>query len=352
MHAQLHEANLNLRQVHKNDVDYRDQHLNDLIDQAVRDDPNTKIPSYIKSIKQIESQKKNARAIRSVLKGRHDGALSYLLIPAESEYPEAIRSQPDFSHLNMRTIWTRIIPTNGKDICEWEILDQQSEVERLSIECMKLHFSQSNETALTSDYWIETLMNHECQQKILQGTFDLSPFPEPVQIFFQAMHKKHVNDSLTFEYSFDDFRYFVQSAEESTSSSPSGRHYGHFKVLNIHLPDVLKDVHKIMCLCMKHNIFLPRYCKTVTTLIGKDDGMPKIHRLRPIHLVEIEVQAIAKSQWSSKLINHAERKKLVTDGQFGWRASRQAQSAVISKVLAMDINNLYVKDYTSVDEDI
>ena len=99
-----------------------------------------------------------------------------------------------------------------------------------------------------------------------------------------------------------------------------------------------------MCLCMKHNIFLPRYCKTVTTLIGKDDGMPKIHRLRPIHLVEIEVQAIAKSQWSSKLINHAERKNLVTDGQFGWRASRQAQSAVISKVLAMDINNLYVDE--------
>lgn len=80
--------------------------------------------------------------------------------------------------------------------------------------------------------------------------------------------------------------------------------------------------------------------------------MPKIHRLRPIHLVEIEVQAIAKSQWLKQLIQHVEKKHLVMDSQYGGRAGKQSQRAVLNKVLAFDTNNLHVRDYTSVDEDL
>ena len=69
-----------------------------------------------------------------------------------------------------------------------------------------------------------------------------------------------------------------------------------------YLPTIFCDIHHVLSLCVKDNIFLPHYCKTVTTYIAKETGMPKIHRLRPIHLVEIEVQAIAKSQWLKQLI--------------------------------------------------
>ena len=71
-----------------------------------------------------------------------------------------------------------------------------------------------------------------------------------------------------------------------------------------------------------------------------------------MHLIEIELQATAKSRWSKKLINHAEAKKIITSSQYGGRAGNQAQSADLNKVLVFDANKLYVCNFTSVDEDL
>ena len=348
----LHQANIAFREHNKHKDDFRSQHMDDCVAQALRDDPNSKKASIIKQLKHIELQRNEAQHVDKTLNGYRDGALSYVLIPAISEYPDHQQSSPEFNHKNINTMWNRITPSNGKDIHSWDIIDQQNEVEHLTLECMKLHFSQANNTPLTSDVWIHNLMHPTIQKSILEGKYDLSSYPKPMQIFFDALKIEHENDSLPFSYSLEEFKHFIKGVREKTSSSPSGRHYGHFKVMLKYLPNVFSDVHRILSLCMKYNIFLPRYCKTVTTLIAKEPGMPKIHRLRPIHLVEIEVQAIAKSQWSKKLIKHAERKNLITDSQYGGRAGRQAQSAVLNKVLAFDTNNLYARDYTSVDEDL
>ena len=103
---------------------------------------------------------------------------------------------------------------------------------------------------------------------------------------------------------------------------------------------------------MKYNIILDRYKHTVTTLIPKNDNVPRIHRLRPIHLVEIDLHAISKSQWNVKLMRHAESHNLVADGQYGGRANRQAQSVVLNQLLAYDLNSFQICEYTAVDEDL
>ena len=43
---------------------------------------------------------------------------------------------------------------------------------------MKLHFSQSNKTPLTSDFWDEILLDHNIQEVIIRGMFDFSTHPE------------------------------------------------------------------------------------------------------------------------------------------------------------------------------
>ena len=43
-----------------------------------------------------------------------------------------------------------------------------------------------------------------------------------------------------------------------------------------------------MMMGLLNGVVLDRYKNTVTTLIPKDDGQPKIHRLRPIHIIESE----------------------------------------------------------------
>ena len=114
----------------------------------------------------------------------------------------------------------------------------------------------------------------------------------------------------------------------------------------------LLDIYRLMDTAMKYGVVLDRYRQTVTTLIAKEDNMPKIHRLRPIQLVEVELQAISTSQWCKKLVGNAERKKLLAEGQYGGRNNRQAQSEVLNKVLSFDLGMLMIKPYTFVDEEL
>ena len=134
--------------------------------------------------------------------------------------------------------------------------------------------------------------------------------------------KKNPENELQFLYPFEDFCSFIRGAEEKTSASPSGRHYGHCKVLLRNCRRLLFDVYKVMKIAFMNGIFLERYKRTVTTLIAKEKGRPRIHRLRPIHIVEIELQALSKSQWAKKFIKRAERNNMITDSQYGGRALR------------------------------
>ena len=63
-----------------------------------------------------------------------------------------------------------------------------------------------------------------------------------------------------------------------------------------------------MCLALKHGIVLDRWKTTVTTLLCKEHNSPKIHRLRPIHIIEAELQFFSKYHWSKRLIKQAESK--------------------------------------------
>ena len=103
---------------------------------------------------------------------------------------------------------------------------------------------------------------------------------------------------------------------------------------------------------MNYTIDLDRYKKTVTTLMPKDDNIPKIHRLRPIHLIEIELQAISQSQWCRNIVNNAERLGLIAHAQYGGRANCQAHSEVLNKIVSFDLSTLMLKPYTCVDEDL
>ena len=64
------------------------------------------------------------------------------------------------------------------------------------------------------------------------------------------------------------------------------------------------------------------------------------------------MQAITKSQWAKNLLRNAENHNLLADSQYGGRAQRQAQSAILNKTIIYDTHRLLAKDYTSVDEDL
>ena len=138
--------------MHKNDdITLRDKHLHECARHALASSSSKNIEGVIKQLKHIEKQIREARRIRRTLKGMRAGALTHVLIPAHSEYPNQLED-PSFDHTVMDSIWPRVnTKDNGRDVINWEVVDTKSKVEELTLNCMKKHFAQSQGAPLTSN---------------------------------------------------------------------------------------------------------------------------------------------------------------------------------------------------------
>ena len=165
------------------------------------------------------------------------------------------------------------------------------------------------------------------------------------------MRDKRILVDLPFSIDFKKFCKFVRKAKEKTSCSPSGRTYSHYKALLQHEKNILSDIFRIMDLALNHSVVLERWKKVNTALLLKDAGKPKIHRMRTIHIIEAELQFISKSTYVQQMMNNAEKLKLITDEQYGGRKYRQAQTAVLNKVLYGNISMQSRVSWACIDDD-
>lgn len=115
--------------------------------------------------------------------------------------------------------------------------------------------------------------------------------------------------------------------KEITSTSPSNRHLGHYSSLlrqdsrkdhetTRNLAKSIIQVHyQITALCAKLWISLLRWQAIVTTVLEKEAGHPKLHRLRVIHLLEADLNLLSKissqegSYGTVKILRHLGKPK-------------------------------------------
>ena len=108
----------------------------------------------------------------------------------------------------------------------------------------------------------------------------------------------------------------ILTMEGKTSTSPSGRHLGHYKAI-IQNKTLLTYLTKYLNLILEKGLVLTRWCNAVNIMIEKDKGQPKITRLRIIHLFEADLNFFLKCQWGSRLVRRADTHNLLNDGQHG-----------------------------------
>jgi hypothetical protein len=135
----------------------------------------------------------------------------------------------------------------------------------------------------------------------------------------------------------DDFKYGISGWQESTSTSPSGRHLGRYKFI-VQDADLFSVQVKMMNITIKNGIALDRWCKSVTVMIEKDTGVPAIHRLRITHIYEADYNLFLNLQWGLRLVRHGEKHHGLNDQQFGSRKDRTAMDPVLLKKLSYDIS--------------
>lgn len=286
----------------------------------------------LKVIMNSEKSRADAARIRNVLYPRMKSGLQFIKVPCKEEFDANTVNYKD-----PQTIWDRIEIDQGKDIDQWESITNQDEMEHLLIEFSQLHFKHASTTPLSSVQWIDKIDSSTSFSELQEESASLS---KPIRCLSEELYPISPRPPSTYSFTFDDFQHWIDEKDERTSCSPSGCHYGHFKASKGHI--ILQYIYHLIKIALEYDYIPSRWRQTITTLVPKDDE-PLIHRLRPIHIIEPEIQFLFHKFWSKDFMADCEEYGGITDSQYGGRRGRQAQNAVIKQVVMWDVAKLQNK---------
>lgn len=162
----------------------------------------------------------------------------------------------------------------------------------------------------------------------------------------QAQTEQPIEQEVTEE----DILYGFKSWKEKTSTSPSGRHLGHYRSL-IQDETLLTCLTQFMNIAIRSGISISRWSEAINVLIEKDPGTPKLTRLRIIHLFEADLNLYLKLQWGHRLVRHALKKRLIHPGQHGSVPGRTTMDPIMLNQLTTDLCRISKHNYAHFDND-
>jgi hypothetical protein len=134
----------------------------------------------------------------------------------------------------------------------------------------------------------------------------------------------------------DKFATLYKILLEKTSSSPSGRHLGHYKAI-ANSESLTPIFAKLMSISHKAGFSPDCWQQVVDVMLEKSPGNSKIHRLRIVALQESDFNQSNRLAIGQPLLHHLEDNKILPDMQYGSPPARQCVSAVLTKVLQFEI---------------
>ena len=246
-----------------------------------------------------------------------------------------------------------------KHCTEWTTVDTPADITKYLLERNQKHFGQAAGTPFTVpplsvhvDFRAST---NECDL-ILNGDYDTSTLDDLTSLLlkqFTLLTELDVLPSaITEQAMLDKYRFWP----EGTSTSPSGRHLGHYRTLlpGQNYPPISADAkllldtqrsslatihHSVTQYALENNHSYYRWQKVVNVMLEKEPGNPKIHRLRVIHLYEADYNLILGVKWR-ELIHHCEDNHLIHRGLFGTRPGRSALDPVFMEEIIADITRM------------
>jgi hypothetical protein len=257
-------------------------------------------------------------------------------------------------------------PKDSKDIIWGEITDPK-EVERRLIQRNKEHFQQANGTPFTESPLLDIFGQagtNQAAEDLYNGI--IPDLPDTVSTEVKAIINKLANKRLPeFDCTIteEDAQGIFKGWKERTSTSPSGRHLGHYK--STLAPDginhdteeekpgdkIFNLYVKIMNLAINEGYSLTRWQTVVSTLIEKIPGVPRIDKIRVIHIFEADYSALGKYIYSGKMMRHAEELLDITDSQYGARKGRKTHDMLLLKELKFAYSQITKTELATFDND-
>ena len=263
------------------------------------------------------------------------------------------------------------IPVNPqqdpKSCTEWKQIDIPEEVLKHLVARNQKHFGQAQGTPFTVYPLAEALSFDGLTptgEDILQGAFDTMGMDENVAALIRHMRQVDAIEALQSRPTINDADFVkkLQIWTESTTTSPSGLHLGHYKALigrhthSIEAADdqlppefvairneldqkqaELREFHlRLINYSLERGYSYQRWQKVANTVLFKDDNNVKIHRTRIIHLYEADYNLILGIKWRAAM-HQEEDLKLLNEGQYGSRPHRNSKDPVLLEELQYEI---------------
>ena len=235
-------------------------------------------------------------------------------------------------------------------ICtEWVLITEPSEIEYYLLLRNQRHFGQAQGTPFTIpplSHDFDWGASTPAADALLAGEYTSTLDTPQCQAVLRACKVAAELDTIPAEITYDEFKGKIQNWRETTSTSPSGRHLGRYRSLfarHIFNPTLAEEEHEqfqgkqraiaelilsIINYAIRNEYVLTRWKTIVNTMIFKDIGVFKIHRLRIIHIYEADFNLFLAIKWR-QLLRTADDANLINPGQYGGRPGCEAQSLAL-----------------------
>jgi hypothetical protein len=309
----LSDATAELKTIQRQDKQNRNKSLQDRLAEAEQEakdseDPNAaqKAAKAIEAIIRSEHRQDTYDRIKRAIKGiSSNNGLDHLDVP--------LRNPPNSD------------PSDSSPPDAREILLEVDDIHQALLARNKKHFHQAAETPFGHGI-LQDLVGfsglNSAATDIINGSFldkhDLPDIlPETRQMIMElAMPDqiKCLKDPISAEITEADFVSGFKKWKERTSTSPSGRHLGHYKAIILDAADKmtqrtaspLDDLITMINLPLTYGFAPTRWCKSITVMIAKDPGSSRIERIRVIHLFEADYNFTLKLLWGKRLVYQGE----------------------------------------------
>ncbi|OEU13908.1 hypothetical protein FRACYDRAFT_242262 [Fragilariopsis cylindrus CCMP1102] len=240
------------------------------------------------------------------------------------------------------------LPKEGIEL-EYLAITDGPTLERIILEKNIRHFRQAEFTPLASPEVIRKIgfgADTETAEHLLDGTGDPTDITDDEWARFLLTSMKRNSEELKIEITAEKMMEKYTRWNERTSTSPSGRHLGHFHALfrplkaknkkhREQLDDIRDDIidlHATMLQTAYDNEHVyKRWEYILTCMLAKESGIPRIHRLRVIHLYECDLNLLFSLVFR-ELDQHCEDNFLLNKGVYGCRPNRRAMDPVFVDV--------------------
>jgi hypothetical protein len=339
INGKLKEQQQKCRNMVANAPERRENELRELSKAMAADNKHDEAKIY-QRIMESEQDKKEYSHLRRILNKDNSGGLTHLLAPS-TNLDECIE----------------LIRNGGIDTCDQNetIIDAEI-IEKLLMARNKKHFGQAKGTPFTviplkdllgwcgDTAFADMLLEGKVEMELIEGLDKGAK-----KIMEKVAENLKMRDTVVPTITKEDVVRNFKRWKETTSTSPSGRHLGHYKTLarwrssknkeekeNLTAADrILQGIGDVVNLAFRNEHPLDRWRDITNVMIEKIKGKPYLNKMRVIHLFEADLN-MAIGYFYREGIREAERNHLMGDQQYGARKGKCAEDVLHMKRLTID----------------